>query len=86
MSTQNGETAFYQYIGEYIPANKAVLLLSQSLNAPKVRIASGVTSIENIKQEVLGEAPVIFNMQGQKMQEALVPGLYIINGKKVLVK
>ena len=86
LSTQNGETAFYQYTGEYIPANKAVLLLSQSLNAPKVRIASGVTSIENIKQEVLGEAPVIFNMQGQKMQEALVPGLYIINGKKVLVK
>ena len=43
------------------------------------------TGIEEVKGEN-GEVKVIFDMQGRKVNAITAPGLYIVDGKKVLVK
>ncbi len=47
-------------------------------------IIGEITGVEEIVVGNNGEQ-VIYNMQGARVQN-LVPGIYIINGKKVLVK
>ena len=43
------------------------------------------TGIENIVAEN-NAIKGIFDIQGRKVEEITAPGLYIVNGKKVLVK
>ena len=43
------------------------------------------TSIEEVKGED-GKVKAVFDMQGRKVDAITAPGLYIVNGKKVLVK
>lgn len=45
----------------------------------------GSTSIENVKGEN-GNVEGIYDLSGRKFEQVTAPGLYIINGKKVLVK
>lgn len=84
LTTIDSETAFYQYTGSYIPANKAFLVLPAAAAAPKVRIATAETGIEGVTAEQ--HAADIYNLQGQKVEQVKAPGLYIVGGKKVLVK
>ena len=50
-----------------------------------VTLEQGTTGIEDV---VAGNAVIkgIFDMQGRKVEEITAPGLYIVNGKKVIVK
>jgi hypothetical protein len=43
------------------------------------------TGIEEVKGEN-GEVKTVFDMQGRKVNAITAPGLYIVDGKKVLVK
>ena len=52
--------------------------------AGEFEIASDQTAVEEISA-ASNEEPVIYNMQGARVK-AMQQGLYIINGKKVLVK
>ena len=45
----------------------------------------GATSVEEVKGEK-GEVKTIFDLSGRKLDEITAPGIYIIGGKKVLVK
>ena len=45
----------------------------------------GVTDIDEVNTEAYN-APVIYDMYGRKVQQIMRPGLYIINGKKVMMK
>jgi hypothetical protein len=44
----------------------------------------GTTGIENV--EVENEVKAIFDLTGRRVEEITAPGIYIVNGKKVLVK
>ena len=72
-------------------ANKAYIVIksgeannrssfSFSLNA-----AGNATEIEDVEEENC-EVETIYDLQGRKLTEICHPGVYIINGKKVLVK
>ena len=43
---------------------------------------TGIESVESENVNVKG----IFDLQGRKIEQITAPGLYIVNGKKVLVK
>lgn len=44
------------------------------------------TAVAEVEAQAAGAENVIYNMQGVRVQSATAPGLYIINGKKVVVK
>jgi hypothetical protein len=44
----------------------------------------GTTGIENV--EVENEVKAIFDLTGRRVEAITAPGIYIVNGKKVLVK
>ena len=46
---------------------------------------TGTTGIENVKGEN-GKVKTIFDLTGRRVEDITAPGIYIVNGKKVLVK
>jgi hypothetical protein len=68
-------------------ANKAYLKLKNNLtNISSLSFRyDGSTGVEDVKTED-GEVKAIYDLQGRKLTEITEPGVYIIDGKKVLVK
>ena len=72
-------------------ANKAYLHLEQSALQPASFSFRGInnfgptTEIEEVESESK-EAEVIYDLQGRKLNAITKPGLYIVNGNRVLVK
>ena len=62
----------------YLPMSNANGAVSYSFRFP------GTTVIENV--EVENTVKAIYDLTGRKVDEITAPGIYIINGKKVLVK
>ena len=50
-----------------------------------VRVEANNTGIEEVKGEN-GNAKTVYDLTGRTIQEITKPGIYIVNGKKVLVK
>ena len=81
-----------EYVGEnggYIKCegNKGYMKLSGAQGASSsysFRI-EGSTGIEDVEGEN-GDVKAVYDLQGRKLTEITEPGIYIINGKKVLVK
>ena len=67
-------------------ANKAYLPKTAGMNVASYSFAfgEGTTAVENV--EVEAEAEVIYDLTGRRVEEIAAPGIYIVNGKKVLVK
>ncbi len=68
-------------------ANKAYLPAvagSANIASYSFRFGEGTTGIENI--EVENEVKAIFDLTGRRVEAITAPGIYIVNGKKVLVK
>ena len=69
-------------------ANKAYLPASAVEGAQNVKSLSfrfpGTTAIENV--EVENASNVIYDLTGRRVETISAPGIYIVNGKKVLVK
>lgn len=67
-------------------ANKAYLPKTAGMSAASYsfRFGEGTTAIENV--EVENEVKTIYDLTGRRVEEVTAPGIYIINGKKVLVK
>jgi hypothetical protein len=96
LGNKNG-LAFYQYAGTSIPANRAYLEIAseaeaegEAESAPAIRVVFGgtsdnVTGIENIAIEA-ESVKAVFDLQGRRVLNMNRPGLYIVGGKKVLVK
>lgn len=96
LGNKNG-LAFYQYAGTSIPANRAYLEIAseaeaegEAESAPAIRVVFGgtsdnVTGIENIAVEA-ESVKTAFDLQGRRVLNMSRPGLYIVGGKKVLVK
>ena len=76
--------------GKYIKceANKAFLALPAGTTNPAAlsfRYGGDTTDIEEVKGEN-GKVKTIYDLQGRKLSEITEPGIYIVNGNKVLVK
>ena len=63
----------------YLPATAANGAASYSF-----RFGEGTTGVENV--EVENEVKAIFDLAGRRVEEITAPGLYIVGGKKTLVK
>ena len=69
-------------------ANKGFLALSAgttNAGALSFRYGGDTTEVDEIESEN-GEVKTIYDLQGRKLSEITEPGIYIVNGKKVLVK
>ena len=76
--------------GNYIKCegNKAFLAIEAgSVNpaALSFRYGGDTTEVDEIESEN-GKVKTIYDLQGRKLSEITEPGIYIVNGKKVLVK
>lgn len=58
---------------------------SAGLKTPTAYEFTGTTGIENVKGEN-GKVKTIFDLTGRRVENITAPGIYIVNGKKVLVK
>ena len=68
-------------------ANKAYLPMQEGAEGIKsysFRFGEGTTAIENV--EVESASNVIYDLTGRRVEAITAPGIYIVNGKKVLVK
>jgi hypothetical protein len=67
-------------------ANKAYLPKTAGMNAASYsfRFGEGTTGVENVVVE--NEVKAIYDLTGRRVEEITAPGIYIVNGKKVLVK
>ena len=87
LQSHEDEAGFYVYTGTGIPAFKAYLTLA-GLGEAGIKgftFDFGTTdSIATVEGETT-EGAAIYNLAGQRVEKA-VKGVYIINGKKVLVK
>ena len=75
---QNGASWLNNSHKAYLPASLANGAASYSFRFP------GTTEIENV--EVENEVKAIFDLTGRRVETITAPGIYIVNGKKVLVK
>ena len=77
------QIGFYTFTGTTIPANKAYLVLGSEVKGLSLSFGEtdGVTSIAT----ELPEGENIYNLAGQRVSKA-TKGIYIINGRKVVVK
>ena len=67
-------------------ANKAYLVVANANPAAQYsfRFGEGTTGIENV--EAAEAVKAIFDLTGRRVEAITAPGIYIVNGKKVLVK
>ena len=67
-------------------ANKAYLLVQgkSPIASYSFRFGEGTTNVENVVVE--NEVKAIYDLTGRRIEAITAPGIYIVNGKKVLVK
>lgn len=93
ISTKTGKIGFFMMNSSvtYMDGNKAFLDFSQSSGAKGAvyidfdNIDSDVTGITNIHQDEEPENPVYYDLQGRRVEHPQ-HGIYIVNGKKVIIK
>ena len=93
-TTGNDDFGFHRYTGETMPARKAFLLINEANNEALARGISVVfdddstTGIKAVNREerIVNSDDAWFDLQGRKIQEPTQRGLYIHNGKKIVVK
>ena len=67
----------------YLPAS-VVSASAQGAASFSFRFGEGTTGVENV--EVENEVKAIYDLTGRRVEEITAPGIYIVNGKKTLVK
>ena len=93
LGNKNGHFGFHKYTGTNMPANKAFLRISGDGNAlaPSIDlyIDNNATGIENVQSSKLNVQcdNAWYTLEGRKLNaQPTKKGLYIVNGKKVVIK
>ena len=68
----------------YLPAS-ALPVSAQGAASFSFRFGEGATGISEVKGEN-GEVKAIFDLTGRRVEAITAPGIYVVNGRKVLVK
>lgn len=86
LQNQNGTVAFYKVNGSNVkcPSNSAYLTASASAKALSINYGGSTTGINRIAANTTNDE--IYNLQGIRMKGNLKRGVYIQNGKKIVVK
>ncbi len=90
MGNKSNKFGFHKYTGAYMPANKAFLALGSGSSAPlrmvidddeeTTGVASMADGIDNMSDEW-------YTLDGRKLNsKPTTKGMYIVNGKKVMIK
>ncbi len=85
----NSVMGFYEYTGEYMPANKAYIVLEPSASAPTRGLSFVEEEVTNIESVDSGELTVDnwYTLSGVKLEgEPTERGVYIHNGRKEVVR
>ena len=91
LGNKNSHFGFHKYTGANMPANKAFLLINGSgaALAPSLDIVWNTNNPAGISEIAKSQEPKAngqyFDLQGRKVANP-TRGLYIVNGKKVIVK
>lgn len=83
------EMGFYEYTGEYMPANKAFIALEPSASAPTRGLSFVEEEVTNIESVDSGELTVDtwYTLSGVKLTgKPTTKGVYIHNGRKEVVR
>ena len=64
--------------------HKAYIAVDGAAQSNSVRFGEGTTGIENVTVE--NGVKAIFDLTGRRVDSVTAPGIYIVNGKKVLLK
>lgn len=68
----------------YNGGHKAYIAVDGAAQSNSVRFGEGTTGIENVTVE--NGVKAIYDLTGRRVESVTAPGIYIVNGKKVLVK
>ena len=86
--TNDGTKAIFKKIGATaitIPEGKAYLELDGDVSAPILNFFSDPTGINDVKRETITNNGEVYNLNGQRVAQP-TKGLYIVNGRKVVIK
>ena len=88
-TTKNG-FGFHKYKGEYMPANKAFLALGSGSSAPLRMVIDDeeeTTGVASMADGIDDMSDEWYTLDGRKLNsKPTTKGLYIVNGKKVMIK
>jgi hypothetical protein len=90
LSNENSTLGFYTYTGATLGANKAFIKVAVGSPAPAFYAfdcggqTTDLSEKVKVNSEIFATAPV-YNLNGQRVNQP-TKGLYIVNGKKVIVK
>ena len=83
MNQEGGAAWLNNATKAYLPAS-AVPAAAQGVASFSFRFGDGTTGIEKV--EIRNEKSEIYDLTGRRVEEITAPGIYVVNGKKVLVK
>lgn len=83
LTAKGGVAGFYKATTGTLAMNKAYIAVNGIQESVEVRFP-GTTGIDDV--EVENEVKAIYDLTGRRIEAITAPGIYIVNGKKVLVK
>ena len=90
MGNKSNKFGFHKYTGAYMPANKAFLALGSGSSAPLRMVIDDdeeTTGIASMADGIDDMSDVWYTLDGRKLNgKPTAKGLYIVNGKKVMIK
>ena len=84
LTAKDGVAGFYRANAGTLAMNKAYIALTGAQEAVEIRLP-GTTGIDEMTEQ-RAESKVIFDLTGRRVEAITAPGIYIVGGKKVLVK
>ena len=89
-NTAKNGFGFHKYTGAYMPANKAFLALGSGSSAPLRMVIDDdeeTTGVASMADGIDNMSDVWYTLDGRKLNgKPTTKGLYIVNGKKVMIK
>jgi len=84
LSNENSTLGFYKYTRATLGANKAFIKIDAT-GAPEFFAFGETTSVNDVRSKIADVRGEFYNLAGQRVGQP-TKGLYIVNGKKVVIK